>query len=67
VVQLVINRKTIENIIADLDKLFPEPDPNFKIEDMIGRFTHIFPKGVDSVSLIRAERDKIFGLKESDE
>jgi hypothetical protein len=67
VIQMVITRKKLEGLIADLDKLFPKPDPNFKIEDMIGRFADIFPKDKSSVEMIREERDKLFGVKDTDE
>ncbi|MEW5945376.1 MAG: hypothetical protein AB1742_04180 [bacterium] len=59
---MVITRKKLEGLIADLDKLFPEPDPNAKIEDVIGCFKDIFPKDKSSVELIREERAKMFGL-----
>jgi hypothetical protein len=64
---MVITRKKLEGLIADLDKLFPAPDPNFKIEDMIGRFSGFIPKDKSSVEMIREERDRMFGVKDSDE
>ena len=49
---MVITRKKLEGLIADLDRLFPEPDPNAKIEDMIGCFktTRIFMEGLMIIS-----------------
>lgn len=63
---MVINRKTIERLIENLDLLFPKPDPDAKIEDMVGCFEDLFPKDKSSVDLIREERAKMFGLAPDD-
>jgi len=63
---MVITRKKLEGLIADLDKLFPEPDPNAKIEDMIGCFENLFPKNKSGVDMIREERANMFGLSPDD-
>ena len=63
---MIITRKKLEGLVADLDKIFPKPDPNAKIEDVIGCFEDIIPKDKSGVEMIREERAKMFGLSPED-
>lgn len=59
---MIITRKKLEGLVADLDKIFPKPDPNAKIEDAIGCFEDMIPKDKSGVEMIREERARMFDL-----
>lgn len=59
---MVISLDKLRQMLAEFERIFPEPDPNAKIEDAIGCFADIFPKDKSSVDFIREERAKMFGL-----
>jgi hypothetical protein len=64
VVPVVMTRKKLKMFVDNFDILFPEPDPNARIEDIIGRFKGIVPKDKSSVRIIREERNRMFGVDE---
>jgi len=59
---MILTREKVKRLIESLELLFPEPDPNAKVEDYIGCFEDIFPKNKSSVDIIREERNRMFGL-----
>ena len=57
-----LTRKKLKMFVDNFDILFPEPDPNAKIEDSIGCFKGIVPEGKTSVEFLKEMRNKEFGL-----
>ena len=57
---MILSRDMLKFLVEDFDIIFPEPDPNARIEDSIGIFSHLFPKDKSSVQIIREMRGEIF-------
>lgn len=66
---MVITLDKLRQMLAEIEKLFPAPDPGAKAEDSIGCFEGIVPEGKTGVELIKDERNREFGAgdKEDDE